>query len=332
MKALVYTNTLEIQYRDEPDPAPAAGEALVRVEAVGICGSDMHAYHGRDPRRVPPLILGHEAVGTAQNGRHAGQRVALNPLMTCGRCNYCQGGRSNLCPERELIGMRKAGAFAEYVTIAENNLLTIPADMNKVTASVVEPTATSLHALYLAERVLHRPLSECRVLIIGGGSVGLLAALIARHKGCVNCYLAETNPLRRNLIRDLDCCEVFDPLGDQLPPHDSFDLVVDAVGSGRTRAAASGYVAAGGVISHIGLQNNEPGLDTRKLTLQEITVIGNYTYTPVDLRAAIDVLYRGDLGSLDWVEQRPLAEGASAFKAIHEGEAAAPKVVLLPCN
>ena len=84
MKALVYTNTLELQYRDEPKPTPVSGEALVQIEAVGICGSDMHAYHGHDARRVPPLILGHEAVGVVQNGLQKGKRVVLNPLITCG--------------------------------------------------------------------------------------------------------------------------------------------------------------------------------------------------------------------------------------------------------
>ena len=86
MKALVYTGTKETEYRDEPDPQPGAGDALVRVEAVGICGSDMHAWHGHDARRVPPLILGHEACGTVLEGPQTGERVVLNPLVACGRC------------------------------------------------------------------------------------------------------------------------------------------------------------------------------------------------------------------------------------------------------
>ena len=157
MKALVYTDTLELQYRDEPEPTPTAGEALVKIEAVGICGSDMHAYHGHDARRVPPLVLGHEAVGIVQSGKYKDKRVVLNPLITCGHCNHCQGGRSNLCSERELIGMRRAGAFADYISIPERNLLDIPENMDPVVASLTEPAATSLHAIYLAEQVMHRP-------------------------------------------------------------------------------------------------------------------------------------------------------------------------------
>lgn len=330
MKALVYTDTLEVQYRDEPDPIPGPGEALIEVEAVGICGSDMHAYHGHDARRVPPLILGHEAVGVVQSGAQKGRRVVLNPLMTCGVCDHCQGGRSNLCASRELIGMRVAGAFAQYITIPERNLLDMPQDMDPVIASLAEPAATSLHAIYLAERVLHRPLSECRALVLGGGSIGAFAALMLSGKGCLDVSLGDTNPLRRQTAEKLGCCEVYDPLGTDLPDENSFDLVIDAVGSGRTRAASCRFVSAGGVISHVGLQDNEPGLDTRRMTLEEITFLGNYTYSAVDLRAAIRALHRGALGPLDWVETRLLSEGAAAFRDIHEGKAAAPKIVLRP--
>lgn len=330
MKALVYTGTLEVQYREEPDPTPKPGEALVKIEAVGICGSDMHAYHGHDARRVPPMILGHEAVGVVQNGPEAGKRVVLNPLITCGVCEHCLGGRSNLCGQRELIGLRLPGAFAELVTIPESNLLNMPQDMDPVIASLTEPAATSLHAIYLAEKVLHRPLSECSALVLGGGSIGVLAALMLNQKGCANICLGDTNALRRDTANKLGCCTVYDPLGDDLPEEKSFDLVIDAVGSGRTRAASCQFVKAGGVISHVGLQDNEPGLDTRRLTLEEIMFVGNYTYTPLDLQASIKALYSGALGSLEWAEARPLAEGDRAFRDIHEGATGAPKIVLQP--
>ena len=156
------------------------------------------------------------------------------------------------------------------------------------------------------------------------------AALMLKQKGCIDICLGDTNPLRRHTADKLGVCTVYDPLGDALPEENSFDLVIDAVGSGRTRAAACTFVSSGGVISHVGLQDNEPGLDTRRMTLEEITFLGNYTYSAVDLRAAIDALYRGALGPLDWVETRPLSDGAAAFRDIHEGNAAAPKIVLQP--
>ena len=105
MKALVYTGPNALDFREEADPVPADGEVLVRVEAVGICGSDMHAYHGHDSRRPAPLILGHEAAGRIASGPNAGRRVAVNPLVTCGACEFCAGGRAHLCRSRQIISM-----------------------------------------------------------------------------------------------------------------------------------------------------------------------------------------------------------------------------------
>lgn len=330
MKALVYTATQEVKFRDEPDPVAIGNEVTVKVEASGICGSDMHAYHGHDERRVPPLILGHEAAGTVLDGQFAGQRMVLNPLVTCGQCFDCLSGRSNLCASREIIGMRHAGAFAEYVTIPERNLIAIPDTLNMVHASLMEPAAVSLHSIVLAEKILYRPISECSALVIGGGAIGLLAALFLAQKGAAKILLAETSTIRRATVEKTACCDVFDPLGHQLPPESSFDLVIDAVGSGATRKDASRYARQGAVVCHVGLQDNEPGLDIRRLTLQEITVIGNYTYTPTDLQAALDAIASGAIGSLDWLETRPLSEGNKAFRDIHLHKTKAPKIVLLP--
>lgn len=319
-----------MQFRDEPEPVPQAQEALVKVEAAGICGSDMHAYHGHDARRIPPLILGHEAAGLVQTGKFAGQRMAINPLITCGNCVDCINGRTNLCADRELIGMRLAGAFADLVTLPESNLISLPEGLDATKASLMEPTAVSLHAIILAEKILHRALTECRALVIGGGAIGLLAALILRQKGTREVHLAETNPGRRDTVVKAGIANVFDPGSTDKPQENSFELVIDAVGSGKTRMASSRFVRQGGVISHIGLQDNDAGLDTRKLTLQEITFIGNYTYTPADLQASLVALADGSLGSLEWVQELPLSRGAQAFADIHTGNAVSPKIVLIP--
>lgn len=330
MKALVYTGDLEVVYRDEPDTQASAGNVLVKVDASGICGSDMHAYHGHDERRVPPLILGHEAAGIALSGRYEGQRVAINPITTCGVCPDCISARTNLCSQREIIGMRLPGAFAEYVDMPESNLIPVPQGLSQQHASLMEPTGVSLHSVILAEKILHRPISECRTLVIGGGAIGLLAALILKQKGAAEIYLSETSDARRRTVQGTGCCEVFDPLSGGRPDENSFDLVIDAVGSGPTRADSCRFTRPGGVISHIGLQDNVEGLDTRKLTLQEITFIGNYTYTVADLHASLDLLAAGGLGTLNWLEIRPMSEGASAFREIHQAQTSAPKIILQP--
>ena len=330
MKALVYTGALSIEMRDEPEPELRNGMSMVQIEAAGICGSDMHAYHGHDERRVPPLILGHELAGTVIDGEMSGQRVAVNPMLTCNRCRECLEGNPNRCATRDLVGLGRAGGFAEKMAIEPANLYPLPENLSATHASLMEPTAVSLHAIVMAERALTRPISESRTLVIGGGAIGLLAALILRQKGSRELYVAETNEHRRETLTTVQCGTIYNPLGNDLPDNDYFDLVVDAVGSGHTRRHASEKIRAGGVISHIGLQDNEPGLDTRKMTLQEIMLIGHYTYTPTDLKAALNLIHSGSLGTLDWVESRPLGDGSAAFNEIHTGQTASPKIVLHP--
>lgn len=329
MKALVYTGPETVVHRDHDDPAPADGEVLIRVAACGICGSDMHAYHGRDPRRVPPLILGHETAGEVIAGPGQGQRVVVNPLITCGRCHDCTTGRSNLCPERRMIGMNRPGAFAELMTMPPQNLIDLPDGMDPAHAALTEPTATVWHGLHLAARHLTRPLVECRALAIGGGAIGLLAGLVLRAWGCREPSVAETNPLRRRTVEQAGLAP-FDPTAGDGVPDSAADLVVDAVGTEATRRAAFRAVRPGGTVLHVGLGSADGGFDARKATLQEITFLGCYTYTPADFRASLHGLHAGDLGGLDWAERRPLSEGAAAFAELDEGRAAAAKIVLVP--
>jgi alcohol dehydrogenase len=330
MKALVYTGPGSLAYRDEPDPVPAEGEVVIEVEAVGICGSDMHAWHGHDARRVPPLILGHELCGTIVAGQGAGRRVTVNPLITCGRCIYCITGRDNLCENRTMVGMTRPGGFADRMAIPARSVLDLPDDMPAGHAALTEPAATGLHAIRLAERAMARPLAEASVLVIGGGAVGLLAALLLRHRGVRRLQVAETNPLRRASAARCGGFTVHDPQRESEAANASVDLVIDAVGAGGTRRAALAAVRPGGVVMQIGLLEPASEIDMRRITLSEITLIGTYTYTMADLRATVQAIRDGAFGSLEWVESRPLAEGGRAFADIDAGRTAAAKILLVP--
>lgn len=330
MKALVYTRPNEVTYRDEPEPELAAGEVLIDIDAVGICGSDMHAYHGHDPRRNPPLILGHELCGTIVAGPGTGQRVTVNPLITCGRCDYCVAGRNNLCSNRTMIGMTRPGGFAEKMSIPAASLIAIPQDMTAVEAALTEPAATALHAIDRATRALMRPLPEARTLVIGGGAVGLLAALLLKAYGCRDVRLGDTNPLRRESAAAACGCETYDPRTATGADDNTIDLVLDAVGGKATRNSALAAVRPGGVVVHIGLMDWASEIDMRKLTLAEITLIGTYTYSTADLNATVAAVHRGTFGDLAWVEERSLADGAAAFADLDRGRTAAAKIVLRP--
>jgi len=328
MKALVYTGPGTLDYREVEDPRPLAGESLLKVEACCICGSDMHAFHGKDERRKPPLILGHEAVGTVLEGRAAGRRVVINPLVSCGTCKHCREGRGNLCGKRQMMSMNRPGSFAELVTAPDGNVLEVPEGLPPVHAALTEPAATAWHGVVTAARALHRPLAEARALVIGGGAIGLLSALTLRAFGCAGLRVAETNPLRRETVA-AEGFEVFDPQTAD-PGEGSAELVMDAVGYEGTRAAAARWVAPGGVILHIGLGDSAGGLDIRKMTLQEVTFIGTYTYTMTDFASALAALAEGRLGALGWVERRPLESGLAAFQDLDGGRVAAAKIALEP--
>jgi threonine dehydrogenase-like Zn-dependent dehydrogenase len=331
MKALVYTNPNTLVFRDEPEPVPQAGEVLVQVEAVGICGSDMHAYHGFDARRPPPLILGHEAAGRIATGPRLGERVTINPLVVDPACPYAIEGRWHLSPTRQIISMPpRPGAFAEYVRIPEPNVIAIPDVMPIEHAALAEPVAVSWHAVRLGMERLHQPLPACRVAVLGGGAIGLAAAIVARHFGAADIRIAEPNALRRKTIAELEGFDTYDPAGAGSPDDSSMDLVIDAVGAAATRAAACAIARPGGVIVHAGLLPGHDGIDIRKITLQEVTLMGTYCYTPADFRQTVEALASGRLGSLAWFENRPLADGAAAFADIDASATAAAKLILMP--
>ena len=151
MKALVYTGVEEMEFREEKEPSEKPGESILKVHASGICGSDMHAYHGKDERRIPPLILGHEVSGQIINGKLKDQISVLNPLITCRNCEYCKSGREHLCPDRVLLGMNRPyerqGAFAELITVPDHNIFKVPEKLDVKEAAVAEPTAVSYLSL-----------------------------------------------------------------------------------------------------------------------------------------------------------------------------------------
>ena len=324
MRALVYTGPEALEVREVADPLPDVGEVTVRIESVGICGSDMHAFLGHDARRPAPLILGHEGAGVITDGPRAGERVTINPLVTCGTCPACRSGRENLCPTRQIISMPpREGAFAEAVAIPEGNLVTVPDAVSLDRAALAEPLAVSWHSARLGLGALHEADAR-RALILGGGAIGLAAALALKAMGAEEVTVLEPNPVRRAYLHDRCGVEaVADASG-------LFPLVIDAVGYAATRARASALTAPGGVIVHIGLGEDEGGLDVRRMTLQEITFIGTYTYTAADFRDCAAALFDGRLGPLDWTETRPLSDGARAFDDIRAGRVAAPKIILKP--
>ena len=330
MKALVYTDQETLIFRDEVNAVAQEGETLIKVSAAGICGSDMHAYHGHDNRRLPPLILGHEISGINQNNNDA---VVINPLIACGSCQECKTGREHLCQSRGLLGMTKPinrpGGFAEFVAVPNHNIFTIPANADLNSLSLTEPTAVAYHAIKIAEQSSFTKIQQSKILIIGGGAIGLLLALILQAKDTQDITIIDTNAKRLVVCKNASNCNIAHP-DDTNILDNNYDIAFDAVGFATTRKKSIQTIKQGGIIIHIGLSQADGEFDFRKTTLQEITFIGTYCYTNEDFQLSLNMLIEKKLGDLSWLDYRPLKDGAEAFKEIHDGSTASPKIILIP--
>ena len=334
MHALVYTGTNKIDFREEKDPIAKSGETLIKVKASGICGSDMHAYHGNDERRIPPLILGHEVSGTSLDGKFKNKDVVINPLISCEKCDYCKNEREHLCPQRTMIGMstpvKREGGLAELVSVPEKNIFEVPKKLSIKEAALAEPAAVALHAVLLAEQNLKKPMSESKILIQGAGAIGLLCGLVLnKEKKSTNIIMSDPNKKRLDECAKYLKANFVSP-NDKLIKENNFDLILESVGLEVTRHQAIKSIAPGGTILHIGLTQPSGTFDFKKLTIQEITLVGTYCYTNKDFQKTLKILTEKKLGDLGWIEYRDLKKGSEAFDEIHNGTCVAPKIILIP--
>ena len=334
MQALVYTGTNKIDFREEKDPIAKPGESIIKVKASGICGSDMHAYHGNDERRIPPLILGHEVSGTSLDGKFKNKDVVINPLISCENCDYCKNESEHLCPERTMIGMstpiKREGGLAELVSVPEKNIFEVPEKLSIQEAALAEPAAVALHAVLLAEQNLNKPLSECKILIQGAGAIGLLCGLVLnKEKKTTNIIMSDPNKKRLDECSKYLKANFVSP-NDKSIKANNFDLILESVGLEATRHQAIKSIAPGGTILHIGLTQPSGTFDFKKLTIQEVTLVGTYCYTNNDFQKTLEILKEKRLGDLGWIEFRDLKKGSEAFQEIHNGSCVAPKIILTP--
>lgn len=333
MKALVYLGPRRMELQDVPEPEPATGEARVRVDAAAICGSDLHGFREASPRRIPPLVMGHEVVGTVDRvgpgvpGSLVGTRVVTMPVVSCGVCARCREGRANLCPNRRLMGMNFPGAFAESFTIDASQLLPVSSDLATNTGTLVEPLANSVHSVARAVR------EGDDVLVIGAGPIGLFAARAAVLAGAARTFVADRLEDRLAIAKRLG--------GEPLPADgaaeavadatggDGVDAVIDAAGFPATWALAVSAARAGGHIDVIGLGAVEGPAPYQAIVAKGLTVVGSYACLERDFVQAIDLLRAGDVDVDGWITTMPLAEGQSAFEALVDDERFT-KVVLTP--
>jgi threonine dehydrogenase-like Zn-dependent dehydrogenase len=314
MQAVVYTAPLELELHDIPEPKPAAGEVLVDVRAVGICGSELEGFRSRSPFRVPPLVMGHEIAGVGAPPRAP---VAINPRIYSHHSALCLRGQANLCRSRALLGVHRPGGFATRVAVPEGALHPLPEGMSFERAALAEPLANAVHAIRLAQQLDPQPQT---VGVIGAGMLGLALGIVARRVGAEVqiCDLSEER-LATAARAGLRTAARLDG---------EFDLVVDAVGSAATRQAGMSVLRPGGTAVWLGLHGPDAGIDALALTRSEQRVLGTFAYIDRDFRAGLALA--GEIEIDGWIAQRPLAEGVDGFLGLLDGPAAATKTLLIP--
>ena len=329
----MYLGPRRMELQDVPEPVPAPGEARVQVAAAAICGSDLHGFREASPRRIPPLIMGHEVVGTVDrvgegvDAALEGTRVVAMPVVSCGACARCAEGKPNLCPNRLLMGMNFPGAFAESFTIDASRLLPMPEGLSDVNGTMVEPLANAVHSVERAVR------SGDDVLVIGAGPIGLFAARAAVLAGAARTFVVDKLPDRLALAKALGA-EPIDVEGaagalETATGGAGVDVVIDAAGFPATWALALQTARPGGHVDVIGLGAVEGPASYHAIVAKGLTIVGSYACVESDFTRSIQLLRSGDVDVEGWTVTMPLSEGQSAFEALVD-DGRFTKVVLTP--
>ncbi|MBW2417318.1 MAG: alcohol dehydrogenase catalytic domain-containing protein [Deltaproteobacteria bacterium] len=328
---------------DRPLPEPGPGEVRVRIEACGVCGSDLHLYHSGF--LAPGSTPGHEfagvveALGAGVEGLREGQRVTVEPLATCGECAQCRSGRENVCRRFEIFGVHLPGGFADCVVISARRCFPIDGALSPRVAAMTEPVAVALHGL---ERGGFE--AGQRVLVLGAGMIGLATTLVARAMGATAVWTSARHEHQAHLAREMGAHRVLgeeEASGKSLARlargGDDFDLVVETVGGGaNTLADACSAIKPGGTVSVLGLFMTSPAIDPYSLLLREGCLCWSNCYArpqgkrPDFARAATLVEEERERLALLATHELPLAEIGRAFELASDRKAGAVKVSVIP--
>lgn len=338
MKTLLYPSFDVLVIAERPDPNPAPGEVILRVAACGICGSELEAFHTRNPRRMPPLVLGHEFCGTVEvvdpgvRGFEPGERVVSHSLVPCNECARCRRGDTHLCADREIFGMNRPGAFAEFVAVPARCLVPWPDELPPEAACLAEPLANGVHMVHLT-----RSWRPQLVLVIGAGPIGLMAQQAYQAMTHARVVVADLSAERLAIASRLGAMQTFDPREAEpaeimraFSDGEGADVVIDAVGMGMTKRQAITAVRPGGAIVWIGLREDTMTFDSYQVTLPERHVLGSYAATQAELAEAVDLMQRGAVDATSWTRAFPLERGVEAFRRMLAADGSDVKGILVP--
>ncbi|HEV8378706.1 MAG TPA: alcohol dehydrogenase catalytic domain-containing protein [Tepidisphaeraceae bacterium] len=330
MKALVLTGKERVEVQEMPAPQAAAGEVLLRVSTAGICGSDIHGFLGHSPRRKPGLILGHEAVGVVAElgpgvkNLRMGQRVYVNPLISCGKCEACLSGKENCCVSWRLLGMdRVHGAYAEFVAVPASQLRPIPDEVSDQRAVWAEPLANIVHCFRISMN--EKPKS---MAILGAGTMGALGLTVAKSRGIEKVVVVDKNEARLDAANQIGADAAINiDRQDAKAQIGAVDYIFDAVGVSSMRRLALDICKRGGRIAFLGMGENESSLPFIDMIRNEQAIFTSFAYTPADFAESVRLIESGTGPLLKWTEHRKLDEGQESFSKMAHNPAGTLKLL-----
>jgi L-iditol 2-dehydrogenase len=343
MKALLLSEYGRLEMVEVPMPRPGPEEVLIRVEACGICGSDVHGFDGSTGRRIPPIIMGHEAAGTITavgagvHGYHEGARVTFDSTIYCGKCEYCQRGEMNLCENRQILGVstpdfRRPGAFAGYVVVPERVLYHLPDTVGFNEAAMVEPLAVAVHAVAVSEIE-----KGWTAMVVGAGMIGLLVLQVLKDAGCSSVIVSDIDDTRLKLALELGATVVLNAktvdVAAEVLKHTNgagVDVALEAVGSTQTIRTAIDSVRKGGTVTLIGNVSPTAEIPLQAVVSRQLRLQGSAASSG-EYPQCIEMLARGAIQVKPLITAvAPLEEGARWFERLHAREPNLMKIVLAP--
>jgi L-iditol 2-dehydrogenase len=343
MKALVLSEYKKLDLVDMPKPQPGDHDLLIRVQACGICGSDVHGYDGSTGRRLPPIVMGHEAagiveaVGGAVTGFQLGDHVTFDSTIFCGKCFYCRRGQVNLCDNREIIGVstpefRRAGAFAEYVTVPARIVYPLPENMPFAHAALIEAVSVAVHAVSLTPIAL-----DDTVVVVGAGMIGLLTQQAALLAGAGRVFVCDVDDSRLEMARSLGATGTFnskncDPVAEirTLTSGRGADAALECVGIAPSVNLTIEAVRKGGMVTLVGNVAPRVEIGLQSVVTRQIPLQGSCASSG-EYPACISLISRGAIRVEPLLSAvAPLDEGAAWFRRLYAREPGLLKVVLQP--
>jgi len=343
LKALIYTKPYCFEYSDFSDPVVGDDEVLIRVKACGICGSDVHGFTGKTGRRIPPLIMGHEAAGIVEETGESvkafekGDRVCFDSTVYCNKCQPCRKGLYNRCEKRQVLGVstqefKRHGAFAEYVAVPWWIVSKIPENMSFTQAALLEPVSIGTHAANRA------PISSNdTVVVIGAGTIGLFILQAAQLRGAARVIVADINEFRLVLAQKLGADKVINPLKSDLreaifkeTKNRGADVTFEAVGYAQTFLDGVSITKTGGHLVAVGNLEKTAEFNLQELVARELTFTGSYASSG-EFRDCIELVASGKINVEPLISDvLPLEDGPGAFERLLKAEENLLKIVLEP--